>query len=137
MTPQDEEKIRLKRKELGELRVIWSRRQEAADNIMRRIVWLEEEISQLDQPPADVAKNSLRYGRVRSDIMTMLAKSMEGLDSVTIGRALKDQYGDAISARTHLTTLNRLKDGQLAVKVHGRWRLTADGHRERQSALED
>lgn len=140
MNDRDLDLLREKRQKLANLRVMWARRQEGADNLMRQIIIMEEEISQSEASLAPssqaVPKTSLRYGRVRADIMSMLAKSFEGLDSVTVGKVLQDTFGDAISPRTHLTTLNRLKDSGLAIKVHGRWRLTAQGHRARSDEQE-
>lgn len=121
------------RRSLADLRVMRQRAQEKVDNFTRQIVDLEAEIgramAERATRPAEPMQ-ARRYGQVRAEIMRMIAGSIDGLESALIGRALKDRYGDLVAHRTHLTTLSRLKEGGLAYKMDGRWRLTAAGHRD-------
>ena len=127
MPGHDMDQLRLKRMRLEQLRASWRKRQEAADMLKNQIILLEAEISRLSRRTGSgsAVSSELRYGSVKSQIIAILSSHPSGLDSVSIGHSLKKLYGSAISPRSHLTTLNRLREAGQAVKDNGRWKLTS------------
>lgn len=104
------------------------------DSLLERLINLDQHISKKEQlaqnlelqagPEAlEADRPSLRYGAIRSAILSRLAEEPDGLSGAQLGLMVREFFGANVHAKSHFAALKRLVKDGLVIKDGRMWKL--------------